>query len=168
MSLETKKRSGLITVNTSISDILVELLNGNDTIKITQRRRYRMRARKLIEPGTPIRLTKLGRRLAITRKMRLGPMEMFLLSDLYVDYTLRKERKMKPFPYSFRQLEDVLMMVFDMSTIYNLFWRLKRYGAVEKKATKLYTITDRWAKRLDRYHDDVFEICESTRREMFI
>ena len=161
MSVVLRKRTGLINVNASTREMLVEMLNGTYAGGMTSRQEYHLRSRKLIESGKPIRLTDLGRSMAIARKMRLNPMEMFLLSDMYVDYTMRKERNVRLIPYDFRPLENLWKMVMDMGTIYNQFWRLKRYGAIEKKGTKFYIITDRWARRLNRYRDDVFAMNEA-------
>ena len=161
MAAELKKRTGLISANASIREMLVEMLNGTYAGGMTSRQEYHLRSRNLIEPGRPIRLADLGRWQAIMQKMRLSPMEMFLLSDMYVDYTMRKEGSMKPFPYDFRPLENLWKVMMDMGTIYNQFWRLKRYGAIEKTGTKFYTITERWARRLDRYRDDVFAMNEA-------
>ena len=165
-----KERLGLVTVRANVGKTLVQILDGEAPAGMTADLLYHLRRRKLVDKSNEtISLTNLGRWQAIAYKMNLSTMELFILSEMYVDYTLRKEHNRKPFPYALRQLEDMLMMIMNMRTIYNMFWKLKRYGAVEKKATKfkLYIITDRWAKRLDRYRDDMFAMCESVHKELF-
>ena len=70
MAAELKKRTGLISANASIREMLVEMLNGTYAGGMTSRQEYHLRSRNLIEPGRPIRLADLGRWQAIMQKMR--------------------------------------------------------------------------------------------------
>ena len=166
-----------------LADILVKILDrdekniGGISAYLTTVRRSSLFKRGLLEESTtyddydikqiknnarfaPIKLTNVGRFRAISCKMYLHPIDMFILSDMYVDYTVRKNNNMPEFPYSFEQLEPMLMAIISKQVIYNKFCRLKQAGAIIKKSPKHYIITDRWAKRLNRYNDDVFAMSD--------
>ena len=130
-------------------------------------RRARMLVRGLVEKsGESLKLTTLGRWQAIARKMKLRPVEMFIIADMYVYHHRLKGRCSEPMPYALQPMEDRLIGLLDVATIRNKIWKLKRRGAIVKVSPRMFNITDRWINRIGKYHDDVCAMQDFVRNQM--
>lgn len=147
----------------------VKMPGDADVYCMTYTQKFRLIKLGVLEAsGKTVRLTQLGRWQAITQKLNLHPVELFILADMYVDRHLRKENNMRPCPYAFDVMDQRLTEILDVVTIYNKKWKLKRQGAIDPVDKNIYNLTDVWVRRLEKYHDDVLAFRDYVRKRTIV
>ncbi len=164
-----KRRLGLVAIRATTGRALIRMLDDGDAGGITPQMKFRLQARGIIKQSDgSLVLTDVGRWQAIARKMKLCPVEMFIASDMYVEYDLRRRQRQRDssFPYAFQPMAERLTGLLDVKTVQNKIWRLKRRGIIKRMAPRLYALTEGGAGRLREYHYDVYAMRNYVRAQL--